>query len=65
MELAALCLVVFALGVVIGYEWGSRSGKTQRADTPIPDYDPENPINANGPRGEVVNICGSDWVRMN
>ena len=57
------CLLCVALGMVIGYEWASRTPVKDTA--PVPDYDVNNPINARGHRGEVVEICGKPFVRMN
>ena len=66
MEIAALSLVVLAVGLLIGYEWGKRhENRRHECLAALDDYDVLNPINANGHRGEVVNICGQDWVRMN
>lgn len=63
MELAALLAVAFALGLVFGYEWGNR--RPVKDTSPVPDYDPENPINGKGHRGEIVEICGHPMTRMN
>ena len=58
-----ICLVCLALGMVFGYEWASKTPK--KDESPVPDYDVNNPINANGRRGEIVEICGKQFVRMN
>ena len=66
MEIAALSAVVLAIGLVSGYEWGKKAeNKRHECLMMLDDYDMSNPINANGHRGEIVNICGRDWVRMN
>lgn len=66
MEIAALSAVVLAIGLVSGYEWGRRNeNKRHKALMMLDDYDLSNPINANGHRGEVVEICGMKFVRMN
>lgn len=65
MEVAALSAVCLALGLVIGYEWGKHGTKNHDAPVPVmPDYDVNNPINANGRRGEVVEMCGAKWTVM-
>lgn len=66
MEIAALSAVVLAIGLVSGYEWGKKAEhKRHECLMMLDDYDPNNPINANGHRGEIVHVCGVDWVRMN
>ena len=64
MELALVLFVVYMLGMVIGFEWGQKYKRKQR-EAPTPDYDVNNPINGKGHRGEIVNVCGADMVRMN
>ena len=58
-----LTFLVFTLllGFWAGYSMGK--GSKKKAETPVPDYDANNPINSR--RGEVVNICGAEFVRMN
>jgi hypothetical protein len=61
MEIAALCFVSLAAGLVIGYEWADH--RRRKADmAPLPDFDPQNPINQ---RFEPVEICGRTMYRMN
>lgn len=64
MELILAMMIIFASGLVIGFEWGDKR-KRKPVETPIPDYDVNNPINGKGHRGEIVNVCGADMVRMN
>ena len=66
IETIAMWVVCFALGLLIGYEIGNHAKhKAVEAPTPVlPDYDVNNPINANGRRGETVEICGAEWTRM-
>lgn len=60
----AIWVMYLALGLVIGYERGRKAErKKATSEPPIPDYDANNPINSR--RGEVVNICGAEFVRMN
>ena len=63
MMIYAVGFLMLAVGMVIGYEWASR--KPEKAEAPVPDYDVNNPINARGHRGEVVEICGVPMTRMN
>ena len=68
MEMIVIMLIVYVLGMVIGYEWGSKRKIKDVAPAPITyelGYDPDNPINGRGHRGEVVEICGKPFVRMN
>lgn len=54
------------MGLVVGYEWGAKKAtRKEQHDAPVPDYDVNNPINARGHRGEVVEICGVPMTRMN
>ena len=66
MELIAMSVLCMVLGLLIGYEIGNHAKhKAVEAPTPVlPDYDVNNPINANGRRGETVEICGAEWTRM-
>lgn len=62
MEIAALCMVCLAIGLVIGYEWGERKGRKRAAPAPaLPDYDVDNPINQ-GVNARKVIECGREWT---
>ena len=61
MYTLAFLVFTLLLGFWAGYSMGK--GSKKKPETPIPDYDANNPINSR--RGEVVNICGAEFVRMN
>lgn len=66
MKLALILFIVYILGMIVGFEWGQKYRHKQRnEEAPAPDYDVSNPINCRGHRGEVVEICGKPFVRMN
>ena len=68
MELAIILMIVYALGLVVGYEWASRRKQKDIAPAPVNyelGYDPNNHINARGHRGEKVMVCGVEMTRMN
>ena len=64
MELAVFGLICAAIGAAFGYVLKGE-GKKAKVEAPAPDYDVGNPINARGHRGEVVEICGAEFVRVN
>ena len=45
MEIAALCALCLALGMVCGYAIAERYERRKDV-SPLPDFDPDNPINA-------------------
>ncbi len=51
--IAAICAVCLSLGAVIGYAFAET--RERRDVAPLPEYDPENPINGNAPR-ETIQI---------
>lgn len=61
MEVAALCALVFAIGLLIGFEWGSK--RRERDTAPIPS-NPDTGIQRDTQRGETVMICGYPMTRM-
>ena len=58
-------LVGYVMGIIVCHLW--RKDTKTKTEAPAPDcgYDPENPINGKGHRGERVQICGHEFVRMN
>ena len=67
MEICVIATISFAAGYTVrALLAGVRALRLEREqEAPTPDYDVNNPINGKGHRGEIVNVCGADMVRMN
>ena len=63
MYTLAFLVFTLLLGFWSGYSIGK--GSKKKVEAPAPDYDVGNPINARSHRGEVVEICGAEFVRVN
>ena len=66
LTMLGISVISSALGIFLGVklsEWIDR--RKSRKEAPVPDYDIANPINGRGHRGEIVEICGKQFMRMN
>ena len=61
LEIGALCAICLALGAVSGYSF-AETRERRRDVAPLPEYDRENPINAQA--RETIQIDGITLYRV-